>query len=164
MAASLKSSEETKNRKRKMYFIFCLCCHHCCLYWSDCLLVIGIMVYLGNKVSQQQLIQNNELNEMKLNDTIQSYTKKEIEKLGKSIDKKLDPEIREIAQLIKGIRKKLNSTSKDLQASSLLPSCAAILQQNPFSVSGYYCIYSSSHKASLRVYCDMSKTCGDSDT
>ncbi len=101
---------------------------------------------------------------MKLNDTIQSYMKKEIEKLGKSINKKLDTEIREIAQLIKGIQKKLNRTLKDLQASSLLPSCAAILQRNPFSVSGYYFIYSSSHKASLRVYCDMSKTCGDSDT
>ena len=45
-------------------------------------------------------------------------------------------------------------------STSIAPSCSSIIQQNPLAPSGYYNVQSSNGSA-VRVYCDMTRTCGN---
>ncbi len=125
------------------------------------ILITCVAIGITLQVTQKQLFLKDDF--QKLNETIQVYLSEEIEKL--DIDK-LSNEISRLDQSFKDIQNTLNNTLFNVEvllATSLLHSCAAIFQKNPFSPSGYYYIYTSSstHKRRLKVYCDMTEKCGD---
>ena len=58
-------------------------------------------------------------------------------------------------QILNQITQSINYTPE-----GIAPSCSAIVLENPFAPSGYYWVQSCNGSA-IRVYCDMTRTCGN---
>ena len=59
-----------------------------------------------------------------------------------------------------GLIREIINTIAGFYPSYPASSCAGVFKTNPYSLSGYYWVLSSNHSA-VRVYCDMTRACGN---
>ena len=133
------------------------------------------LLYLRNEMEQlieEQLpelssmggIQIQELssNLVELNQSVNelaTMTQQQIKEISSNVDE-LSTQVESNSASINRLTVRVQILNHTLSIGYISPSCSAIILENPFAPSGYYWVQSSNGSA-IRVYCDMTRTCGN---